>query len=65
MKNINLYDSVQVKVDKKFLCPHGIIKAGSIGSVVSIEKNKNGEFGYLVELEQGIFDFLANEIEKI
>ena len=64
MKNIKLYDVVKVLVDKNFICPVERVKKGSIGSVVDISK-KNDKTGYIVEIDDEVYDFEEDEIEVI
>ncbi len=64
MKNIKLYDVVKVLVDKNFICPVEHVKKGSIGTIVDICK-KNNKTGYIVELDDEVYDFEENEIEVI
>ena len=64
MKNIKLYDVVKVLVDKNFICPVEHVKKGSIGTIVDICKKSN-KTGYIVELDDEVYDFEENEIEVI
>ena len=64
MKNIKLYDVVKVLVDKNFICPVEHVKKGFIGTVVDICK-KNDKTGYIVEIDNDVYDFEEDEIEVI
>ncbi len=64
MKNITLYDVVKVLVDKTFICPVEHVKKGSVGTVVDISK-KNDKTGYIVEIDDEVYDFEEDEIEVI
>jgi len=64
MKNIKLYDTVRVLEDKKLICPVEKVKKDSIGTVVEICV-KNNKTGYIVEINNEIFDFVESEIEVV
>jgi len=59
---IKEFSYVEVKNDKKFTTPSREVKKGSRGYVVDVVKNSRGEIGYLVEIDNKIFDFIECEL---
>ncbi len=64
MKNIKINDIVIVLKDKNFICPVQHVKKDSIGRVCEVIKEGNS-VGYLVEIDDDVFDFEDDEIEVI
>ncbi len=62
---IKQFDNVEVIVDKTFLSPKCIIKKGSTGTVTDILKDNEGRIGFLVEINNRVYDFEENEIKTI
>lgn len=63
MENIKLFDIVEIKKDKDFICPRCSVKGGSIGTVVEIVTNEKNKTGYIVEINNEVFDFTRDEIK--
>jgi len=53
---------VEVKIDKRFTTPNREVKKGSRGYVVDVVKNQKGQIGYLVEIDNKVFDFVESEL---
>lgn len=64
MEKFKLYDVVRVIKDKDFICPVERVKKGSEGTIVEICEDK-GTIGYIVEIDNEVYDFLEDEIEII
>ena len=64
MGKFKLYDVVRVIKDKDFICPVERVKSGTEGTIVEICEDK-GTIGYIVEIDNEVYDFLENEIEVI
>ena len=64
MGKFKLYDEVRVIKDKDFICPVEHVKKGLEGTIVEICEDK-GTIGYIVEINNDVYDFLENEIEVI
>ncbi len=64
MGKFKLYDEVRVTKDKDFIRPVERVKKGSEGTIVEICEDE-GTIGYLVEIDNEVYDFLENEIEVI
>lgn len=64
MGKFKLYDVVRVIKDKDFIYPVERVKKGSEGTIVEICEAK-GTIGYLVEINNEVYDFLEDEIEII
>ena len=64
MGKFKLYDVARVIKDKDFICPVEHVKKGSEGTIVEICEDK-GTVGYIVEIDNEVYDFLENEIEAI
>ena len=64
MGKFKLYDVVRVIKDKDFICPVERVKKGSEGTIVDICEDK-GTIGYIVEIDNEVYDFLGDEIEII
>ena len=64
MGKFKLYDAVRVIEDKDFICPVECVKKGSEGTIVEICEGK-GTIGYIVEIDNEVYDFLEDEIEII
>ncbi len=64
MEKFKLYDVVRVIKDKDFICPVERVKKGSEGTIVEICEDK-GTTGYIVEIDNEVYDFLEDEIEIV
>ena len=59
---IKQFSYVEIKEDKNFITPKRQVKKGSRGYVVDIATNSLGKIGYLVEIDNKIFDFVESEL---
>ena len=59
------FSFVEVKQDKSFITPKRFVKKGSKGYVVDIVKNSKGSIGYLVEIDNEVYDFKEEELQII
>jgi hypothetical protein len=64
MEKFKLYDEVRAIKDKDFICPVERVKKGAEGTIVLICEKK-GKIGYLVEINNEVYDFKDDEIEVI
>lgn len=64
MKKFELYDIVKLIKDKDFVCPREHVIKGSTGRIVDICK-KGDKIGYIVEINDNVYDFFEDEIELI
>ena len=62
---IKEFSFVEVKEDKNFDTPKCVVKKGSKGYVVDIVKNSKGSIGYLVEIDNEVYDFKEEELQII
>lgn len=62
---IKEFDYVVVVADKTFLSPKCIVRKGSTGIVTDILKDDKGNIGFLVEIDNEVYDFEENEIEVV
>ena len=62
MRKPKLYDIVRITKDKDFLCPVERVKEGAEGTIVMICE-AHGKTGYLVEIENEVYDFQEDEFE--
>lgn len=61
---IKQFTFVKTKNDKKFITPERFVKRGSYGYVVDILSD-NSKTLYLVELDDGIFEYSESELEVV
>ncbi len=64
MEKSKLHDVVRIIKDKDFICPAERVKKGSEGTIAEICEDK-GTAGYIVEIDNDVFDFLEDEIEAV
>ncbi len=64
MEEFKLYDVARIIKDKDFICTAERVKKGSEGTIAEICEDK-GTAGYIVEIDNDVFDFLEDEIEAV
>lgn len=61
---IKQFAFVKTKADKTFITPNRFVNSGSYGYVIDILTNGN-KIEYLVELDDGIFEYKESELEVV
>ncbi len=64
MQKLKLYGNVKLIEDKDFICPKERVIKGTVGKIVDICK-KGDKMGYIVEINDNVYDFFEDEIELI